>query len=73
MLRVQSFLILGTSFLVLALFTIIWYAAVDLDQTWIWSLSGIVVGILIIAIFAVFEKKHQEVLRLVEQLKEWHA
>ena len=30
LLRVRAFLYLGTSFLVLALLTIIWYAAVDL-------------------------------------------
>jgi hypothetical protein len=30
-----------------------------------------VVGVLIIALFAMFEKKRNEVLRLVEQLKEW--
>ena len=31
--RVRAFLILGTSFLMLSLLTIIWYAAVDLQQT----------------------------------------
>ena len=35
-LRVRAFLFLGTGFLVLSLFTIIYHAAVDLDQTWIW-------------------------------------
>jgi hypothetical protein len=73
MLRVRSFLLLGTGFLMLSLFTIIWYAAVDLEQTWLWSATGIVAGILIIAVFAVFEKKRQDVLRLVDQLKQWHS
>jgi hypothetical protein len=73
LLRVRSFLLLGVGFLVLSLFTIIWYAAVDLEQTWLWSATGIVAGILIIAVFAVFEKKRQEVLRLVDELKQWHA
>src|SRR5204862_7340563 len=45
-LRVRGFLFLGLGFLGLSLFTIIWYAAVDLRQTWIWSVSGIVAGIL---------------------------
>jgi len=72
-LRVRAFLFLGTAFLVLALFTVIWYAAVDLEQTWLWSASGIVTGILIIAVFAVFEKKRQEILQVVEQLREWEA
>ena len=73
LLRVRGFLFLGTGFLMLALLTIIWYAAVDLDQTWIWAVSGIVTGVLIIALFAVFEKKRQDILRLVDQLKQWEA
>ena len=45
----------------LALFTIVWYAAVDLRQTWIWAASGIVVGLLILAVFALFEKRRDEI------------
>lgn len=71
LMRVRAFLYLGTSFLMLALMTVIWYAAVDLHQTWIWSLAGIITGILIIALFAVFEKKRGDVLRLVEHLQQW--
>ncbi len=70
-LRVRSFLFLGSSFLVLAIFTMIWHAAVDLDHTWLWYVSGIVLGAAIIAVFAVFEKKRGEVLRVVEELKQW--
>jgi hypothetical protein len=73
LLRVRGFLLLGASFLMLALATMIWHAAWNLDHTWVWSASGIVAGMLIIALFAVFEKKRQEVLRLVDQLKEWEA
>ena len=40
MLRVRSFVYLGSAFLVLALFTMIWYAAVDLEQTWLWYVCG---------------------------------
>jgi len=71
LMRVRSFLFLGTSFLMLALLTIIWHAAHDLEQTWVWAASGIVAGMAIIALFALFEKKRQEVLRLVDQIKEW--
>ena len=73
LLRVRAFLFLGTSFLMLALTTVIWHAAVDLAQTWLWFVSGIVAGALIIALFAVFEKKRQEVLQLIEHVKEWEA
>jgi hypothetical protein len=71
LLRVRGFLFLGTGFLVLALFTIIWHAAYDLDQTWILWVSGIVLGLLILALFALFEKKRQDVLAMVETIKQW--
>lgn len=71
LLRVRGFLFLGVGFLALAIFAIIWYAAVDLQQTWIWSASGIVAGALILAIFGLFEKKRTEVLRVVDQIKGW--
>ena len=73
MLRIRSFLFLGASFLLLALLTVIWYAAVDLHQTWLWYVSGIITGILIIAMFALFEKKRKELLGLVERLKNWEG
>jgi len=72
-LRVRAFLFLGTAFLLLALMTIIWHAAYDLEQTWIFYVTGIVAGVLIIALFAVFEKKRQELLGIVEKLRDWDA
>ena len=73
MLRVRAFLFLGTTFLLVALMTIIWYAAVERSQTWIWWVSGIVAGLLIITLFGLFEKKRDDVLRVVEDLKQWQA
>jgi hypothetical protein len=73
LLRVRAFLFLGTGFLALALLTIIWHAAVDLHQTWIWWASGIVLGLLILAMFAVFEKKRQDVLGIFEKIKQWEG
>ncbi len=72
-LRVRAFLFLGTAFLLLALMTIIWHAAYDLEQTWIFYVAGIVAGVLIIALFAVFEKKRQEILAVMEKLRDWDA
>jgi hypothetical protein len=71
LLRVRAFLYLGTAFLVVALMTIIWHAA---DQhTWIWWVTGIITGVLIIALFGLFEKRRDDVLRVVEELKHWQA
>jgi hypothetical protein len=71
-LRVRAFLFLGVGFLALDIFSMIWHAAVDRTQTWVWWASGIVLGIGIVALFAVFEKRRNEVLRLIEEIKKWH-
>jgi hypothetical protein len=71
LMRVQSFLYMGTAFLVVAIMTLIWHAAFHEQQTWILWVSGIVTGILIIALFGLFEKRREDVLRVVEQLKQW--
>ncbi len=57
MLRVHAFLYLGVGFLLLDIFSMIWHAAVDLEQTWVWYVSGIVLGVAILTLFAVFEKR----------------
>jgi hypothetical protein len=71
MFRVRSFLFLGFTFLVLDAMSMIWYAAHDLGHTWIWFLCGIALSIAILALFALFEKRRNDVLAAVEQLKEW--
>jgi hypothetical protein len=73
MLRVRAFLYLGTAFLVVALMTIIWHAAIHQQRTWILWVAGIVTGALIIALFGLVEKRRDDVLRVVEQLKHWDA
>jgi hypothetical protein len=70
-LRVRAFLFAGLTFLLLVIFVRIWYAAVTQAQTWVWWVSLIVLGIAILALFAVFEKRRNDVLRLVEELKRW--
>ena len=69
--RIRAFLLLGSTFLVLAVATMINYASVNFGWTWLWYVAGIVTGALIIATFAVFEKKRAEVLRVVDGLKDW--
>ena len=69
--RIRGFLLLGSVFLLLSIITMIWYASANLGWTWLWYVAGIVTGATIIFMFAVFEKKRSEVLRVVEGLKEW--
>jgi hypothetical protein len=69
--RVRAFLFLGVTFLCLVIFSMIWHAAVDLYQTWVWWASGIVLGVAILTLFAVFEKRRQDVVQLLERLQKW--
>jgi hypothetical protein len=73
MLQIRAFLFLGTAFLLLSLLTIIWTASVNLNWGWLWYVTGIAFGALIIITFALFEKKRREMLELVERLKQWQA
>ncbi|MBM4071574.1 MAG: hypothetical protein FJ271_21965 [Planctomycetes bacterium] len=72
-LRVRAFLFLGVTFLFLVLFAQIWHAAVDRAHTWVWWASGIVLGAAILALFAVFEKRRNDVLRIVDDIKRWES
>lgn len=69
--RIRAFLLLGSIFLLLAIATMINYASVNFGWTWLWYVAGIITGALIIATFAVFEKKRAEVLRVVDGFKDW--
>src|SRR5207248_9349558 len=70
-LRVRAFLFLGAGFLLLDVFAMIWHAAVDRAQTWVWYVSGIVLGAAILALFALLEKRRNEVRQAVERIREW--
>ncbi len=72
LLRVRAFLFLGVAFLVVVIGSMIWHAGVDRQQTWILWASGIVLGVGILALFGVFEKRRGEVLTLVEELRSWN-
>jgi hypothetical protein len=71
LLRVRAFLLCGVAFLGLVIFSQIWHAAVQRAHVWVWWASGIVLGALILALFAVFEKRRQDVLRLLDDFRQW--
>jgi hypothetical protein len=71
LLRVRAFLFLGVTFLFLVIFSQIWHAAVDKSQTWVWWASGIVLGVAILTLFALFEKRRNDVLKLIDEIKRW--
>ncbi|MAE67025.1 MAG: hypothetical protein CMJ18_22420 [Phycisphaeraceae bacterium] len=69
--RIRSFLFLGIGFLAVSMFTMIWHAASNLGWTWVWYVSGIGLGIAIIAVFALFEKKRTEMSAWFEEVRHW--
>jgi hypothetical protein len=71
-LRVRAFLFLGVTFLLVVVLTMIWHAGVDRRQTWILWSAGILLGVAILTLFGIFEKRRNEVLRLVDELRSWH-
>ena len=71
LLRVRAFLFQGIAFLFLVIFAQIWHAAVDREQTWVWWASGIVLGAGILTLFALFEKRKNDVLAMIEDIKRW--
>jgi hypothetical protein len=68
---VRAYLFLGTGFLFLVIFSMIWHAAVDKQQPWVWYAAGIALGAAILALFAVFEKRRNDVLLMLERIRAW--
>jgi hypothetical protein len=71
--RVRAFLFLGSAFLLLALLTMIWHAAANLGWTWLWYVAGIALGLSILSVFALFEKKQREIFAALDRLKTWQG
>jgi hypothetical protein len=69
LLRVRAFLFLGSGFVGLGAFALVWHAAQQ--HSWLWYVAGIVLGVAIIVLFAFFEKRRAEVLHLLEKLRDW--
>ncbi len=71
LLRLRSFLVLGVTFLLVLLGTMIEYVAIDREQFWVVYACGAITGAAIIVLFAVFEKRRNDVMRAVEQFRQW--
>lgn len=70
-LRVRAFLYLGTSFLLLSIISMVWHAARSIGHVWPWWVFLFTLGVALLTLFGVFEKKRPEVLALVGSLREW--
>jgi hypothetical protein len=71
LLRVRAFLFQGLTFLFVVVFTMIWLAAVQRGHPWVWFVAGIVLGAAILALFALFEYRRNEVVKVVQELRKW--
>lgn len=71
MFRVRAFLYVGASFLVLSIVSMIWHASQSLGHIWPWWAFGIGLGICILTLFGLFEKRKNEMQELVNKLKTW--
>ncbi|WP_339735759.1 hypothetical protein [uncultured Gimesia sp.] len=71
MFRVRAFLYVGASFLVLSIVSMIWHASQSLGHIWPWWAFGIGLGICILTLFGLFEKRKNEMQELVGKLKTW--
>jgi hypothetical protein len=73
LMRVRAFLFLGAAFLLLGIFAVIRHAAHAAEDRGriVWLIAGIVLGALIFTLFAIFEKRRNDVLRLLQKLKDW--
>lgn len=69
LLRVRAYLFLGMTFLVFDVLSMVWHAGSQ--HVWVWWASGIVLGLAILALFALFEKRRDDMLKLLEQIKAW--
>ncbi len=73
MFRVKSFLYFGSLFLLMAMITMVAHAHRRLDHVWPWWAFGIGLGIAILVMFGLFEKRKNEMKAITSQLKDWEA
>jgi len=71
MLRIRAFLYLGASFLFLSVVSMVWHAAQSINEVWPWWVFGIVLGLVLLVLFGLFEKRRNDVLKVVNRLKQW--
>jgi len=70
-LRIRAFLYLGTTFVFVSVLSMVWHAARAIEHVWPWWAFGIGLGLCILVLFGVFEKKRPEIMRWIEQLGQW--
>ena len=70
-LRLRSFLVTGSCFLLVSLVALIAHAATARGWTWLWYVAGMALGIVIMVLFALFEKKRTQIRELLRRFQGW--
>ena len=72
-LRTRSFIYFGFVFLLVSTTAMVAHAQQSLGHTWPWWVLGITLGIGILVLFGLFEKRRNEMQRFTEKLRAWEA
>jgi hypothetical protein len=70
-LRIRAYLYLGASFLFLSVLSMVYHAYRNINHVWPWWAFGICLGLGMLVLFGLVEKKRNEVLILVDHLRQW--
>ncbi len=71
LLQIRAYLYLGAVFLIMAMISMVSHAHRSLDHVWPWWVFGISLGIAILVMFGMFEKKKNDMRQVVHRLKQW--
>ena len=71
MLQVRAFLYLGSVFLLMAMVSMVSHAHQRLEHVWPWWAFGIGMGVAILVMFGLFEKRKNDLKHVVGALKQW--
>ena len=70
-LRIRSFVIVGFTSMALVLGALVYYAAVDQRQAWVFAVALLALGIPTLGFFMVFEKKKTQILAAANRFWNW--
>ena len=69
--QIRAYLYLGALFLLMAMVTMVSHAHQRLEHVWPWWAFGITMGIAILVMFGLFEKRKNDMREVIGQLKDW--
>ena len=69
--EIRAYLYLDSTFLFTAMITMVSHAQQRLDHVWPWWAFGIVLGVAILVMFGVFEKRRNHLRAITGRLKQW--